>query len=833
MRMRTLTMCCLAALFGGAAAGPLLAAPFEHPALASTTATMPLDQALNAFAQREHLQLVYPSQIAKGVRVQDVPAGLSPDVTLRRLLEGTGLHYRFLNAKTVTIFAAPAGDSPAAASSVNHTGDKSAPKPQTTTLTAITVTAQKRTENVRNVPSSISVVSSEQLDNRHVTSLADLSGALPGVQIDTGGGPGLATISMRGISSLGGTGSVVGTYIDDAPLGSSANFAQASFFALDLLPYDIERIEVLRGPQGTLYGAGALGGLVKYVTIPPDLSNFSGRVGGGVSTISGAHGTGWDGRAAVNLPIIADRLAITASVAQNKTPGYVDNVQTGQQGINGVTQRSARVSLLWQPSDDLSLKISALHQSVNANDKALIALNPITEQPLYGDQKTAKGLAEPFSKRVNFYAATLKWNLQWADFVSATSYSTYRTHDIVNESAAFGPLFPVFGAYPPGLSAYKIDLGLKKFTQEFRLASKPGGDIEWLLGAFYTREISKEHEDLTAQSNGGASVPGLDPLFILRIPTTYKEGALFGDLTYKFSDRFDVTGGLRYARNEQNYAQQVPAGKLLALGTTPGKSAEDVLTWMLSPRYHLNDDSMLYLRAASGYRAGGPNLALPGVPPSVKSDKLVSYEAGWKSLFLDSRASIDLAGYDIHWRGIQLIALTPQGIGYVANGGTARSSGVELNTAFLPVHDLRLGLNAAYAAKARLTEDAPSLQGKDGDRLPNVPRWNASFTTDYYFRLPDAWSGHVGGSYRWIGQRLSNVSSNPFAYREGSYGVLDFDADVAKDVWTIRFYAKNLTNKHPRLNITDQQNALTGAVASLQSAVLQPRTVGIEIDMQF
>lgn len=703
-----------------------------------------------------------------------------------------------------------------------------------TTLGAITVTAQKRTEDARRVPASISVVGSEQLENQHAASLVDLAGSLPGVQIDTGGTPGQTTITIRGIPPLS-VGAVVGTYIDDTPLGSSSNFARSASYALDLLPYDIERIEVLRGPQGTLYGASTMGGLLKYVMKEPDLDHLGGEVGGGISTISGASGTGWDSRATLNLPLIQGKLGITASVSKNQTPGYVDNVVTGQNGINAVDQKSGRFALLWKPNDDVSLKLSALHQSIHANDQGIILLDPSTQQPIYGEQKTGTVLGQPFRKQVDFYAASLNWDLHWADFTSATSYSTTAMHSIQDDSVTFGPLYPLIGNYPVGLSAFDLDLDLKKVTQEFRLASKPDDHLAWLVGAFYTRETSANLQTETAQANDGSPIVGLDPLFVGSIPSTYKEGALFGNLTYKFNDRFDLTGGLRYARNEQTFEQRITGGGglLVPLGNTPGHSAEDVLTWMLSPAFHLNDDNMLYLRAASGYRPGGPNFALAGVPPTVKSDTLVNYEAGWKSLLFDKRVSIDFDIYDINWRGIQVSTATPNGsITYLANGGTATSRGAEASLAFIPVHDLRLGLNTAYT-DSYLTEDAPALKGKNGDSLPGVPRFNWSYTTDYYFPLPDAWNGHVGGGYRWTGKRPSNVSSNPYNYVEKSYGVLDLNADVSRDVWKLRFYVKNLTNAHPHLNIGYLQNGVTNAVAELQSAMLQPRTIGAEFDVQF
>jgi len=710
---------------------------------------------------------------------------------------------------------------------------KKGDKTDATMLPTVIVTAQKRSQDVRKVPSSISVVGSEQLENQHVASLVDLAGALPGVQIDTSGSPGLTSIAIRGISSLG-QGSVVGTYIDDSPLGSSSNFANGSLLELDLLPYDIDHIEVLRGPQGTLYGAGAMGGLVKYVLKEPDLDTTTGEVGGGISSISGGTGTGWDGRANVNLPLIQDKLGITASVSQNQTPGYVDDVVTGNNGINAVTQKSGRFGLLWEPNDDIKLKVSALHQSVNANDVGVIQLDPTTQQPIYGDQKSGTALNQPFRKQVDFYSATLNWDLHWADFTSASSYSASSADRVADLSVTFGPLFPLVGV-PAGLSAFEGKYDLKKVTQEFRLASKPDDHIEWLVGTFFTHERSDNQQAETAQANDGSPIAGLDPLYVASIPSTYKEAALFGNLTYKFADRFDITGGLRYARNEQTFEQNVTGGQglVVPLGVNSGHSAENVLTWMLSPEYHLNDDSMLYVRAATGYRPGGPNFAVPGVPPSVKADTLINYEAGWKSLFFDKKASIDFDVYDINWRNIQVGATTPNGaISYVVNGGTATSRGAELSTAFTPIHGLRLGLNAAYT-DAYLTQDVPALSGKNGDSLPGIPRFNWSYSTDYYFSLPNAWAGHIGGDYRWTGKRLSNVNSNPYTYREDSYGVLDFDADISRDMWKVQFYVKNLTNAHPHLNIGYLQNGVTGAVADLQSYMLQPRTVGVEFDVQF
>jgi len=188
--------------------------------------------------------------------------------------------------------------------------------------------------------------------------------------------------------------------------------------------------------------------------------------------------------------------------------------------------------------------------------------------------------------------------------------------------------------------------------------------------------------------------------------------------------------------------------------------------------------------------------------------------------------------YHIDWKDIQLNNSTASGVAYLANGGTAQSEGVELSLSWSPVHSLRLGLNTAWT-DAKLTEDAPTLGGKSGDPMPGVPRWNASTSADYYFSLPGAWLAHAGADYRYTGKRDSGFESATYNWAEGGFGVVGLNVDVSKDIWTLRAYAKNLTNQHPQQHIGYLLDAATGDVANLQSTVLQPRTIGLELDAQF
>jgi outer membrane receptor protein involved in Fe transport len=696
-------------------------------------------------------------------------------------------------------------------------------------LGTVTVTAEKRSEDIQQVPISISVLDESALDNLHATQLSDYAGYLPGFTVVSGGSPGQASLGVRGITPLS-AGSTVATYIDETPLGTSSNYGGGSNNVLDLLPYDFQSIELLRGPQGTLYGAVALGGVLRYVTKPPDLDKFSWRVGADVFTTEGASDAGYGGRFGFNAPLIPGQLALSASFARQDSPGYTDNVRTGKKDQDAYSQQAAHATLLWKASDDLSVKLQAIQSKNDSDSDSLTALDPISLKPTYGDLKNDNYLLEPYKKDTNYYNATVNWNLGFADFVSSTSYAETTQHNTLDASLVYGIVFPLFGLPDPGISAVTYDLKLYKTTQEFRLASHEDGPVEWLLGAFYTEENGKQNQAASAQFLDYSPIPGLDPLAVIGLPSTYKEYALFGDLTYKFNTTFDVTGGLRYAHNKQTFEENT-SGALTGIVNISGRSSEDVTTWSFSPRMHLTADQMLYLRIATGYQPGGPNIALPGVPLSVNASTLTNYEVGWKALFDDNRLMIDAAVFDVEWDKIQVTAQA-NGVGYLANGGTARSSGVEFSMLYAPVAGLRLGLNGAYT-DAKLTEAIPSLGGLSGDRLPSIPKWAMSATADWSFPAWADWTGHVGGGVRYVGDTFSGVEHSPTTFPQDSYAVADFNADVSNDRWTVRLYIKNLTDERVYTSLAALPNAATGEVMKINGVALQPRTIGVSFDARF
>jgi iron complex outermembrane recepter protein len=712
-----------------------------------------------------------------------------------------------------------AGKSPAQTLSVSDDGD---------VLEMIVVTAQKRHEDVQEVPESISVLSEKQLEEQHATQLTDYAGYVPGFQVQNGGTPGQATLSLRGITPLGSS-ATVATYIDDTPLGSSSLYGGATETTPDLLPFDFQSFEVLKGPQGTLYGASALGGLIKYVTKAPDLEKFSVAVGADTFNLDGADKWGVDGRIRLNIPLITDQLGMTVSFTKQSTPGYIDSVETGARDQNSYSEQAGRVALLWQPVDTLSVSVSAIQQRIDAAGTSYVAVDAQSYAPLYGPTKDNNYVPEPFTSIFNYFTTSVNWNLTWADFHSATSYSQTKSIEGADTTLEYGVLLPLLGA-PAGIAPFDEDLSLYKTTQEFRLTSKPDDRFEWLAGAFYTHENSGQSQFVGAESFAGVPVAGLDPLATYDLLSTYREYAVFGDATYKFNTLFDITGGLRWARNSQDYTQ-LSGGALIGVADNVGTSSQGVVTYSVSPRVHITSDTMAYIRVASGYQPGGPNLFLPGVPPAVNADTVTNYEIGLKSLLAERRLQVDVDAFYIDWQKIQ-VGATNGVTGYLVNGGTAKSEGLEFAAEYTPLQGLKLGLNTAYT-EAILTEDVPSIGGLSGDTLPYAPRWSGAATVDYSIPLQNKWTASMGGGFRYMSARETEVTHSPQAFALNSYGVLDLNASISDGYWTGRLFVKNATNRFVYENQVPILNAATDAITQLRGVPLQPRTLGVGFDFKF
>lgn len=704
-------------------------------------------------------------------------------------------------------------------------------------LEEVVVTAEKRSANLQEVPASISVVGAAQLDEFHATQLSDIAGYVGSLQVDDSGTPGQTQLTIRGIPPLG-SGATVAVYIDETPLGFTGFHERGGQYAADLLPYDVSQIEVLAGPQGTLYGANALGGLLKYELTKPSLTESHFKLGADGFGIDGAGNMGGGARGYANLALVPGVLGITASYGIEHKPGYIDNVETGELSQNRSTQQAGRLSALWQIAPEVSLQLGALYQSTHAHGNDSVALNP-SLQRIGPDLTDNNYLPNTYEGKLELYNADLKWQLPWASLLASSSFS--RKHDdvVIDATRTYQEFFPLIGGPADGLVTFPLLLGSRRFTQEVRLTSNSDQTVEWLTGLYYDFEHANNNQYLRGYDATGNSLAssGLDPLFIGSLPVQYREYAAYGNSTVHFTGWFDLGAGVRWARNDQKFQQITPVAALNPLSSiTPGTSAEGVWTWSVKPRFHLPQNVMAYGVVSTGYQAGGPNTNVPGAPSQVGSSRLTNYEIGLKSEILDHRATVNASIFKLDWRKIQVPATTAGGFSYVTNGGTATSEGAQIDGSFRLLEGLSLEASATYT-DAHLTQDALSVGGRNGDRLPFVPLWQGSVRLNYTQPAFDHWNLSEGVGLKLIGPRNSFPTTDstgaPFldGTRVSGYGAVDLNIALSDDRYTLRLFAKNVLDRRAYLTITELPDGFTNAPAQYEATVLQPRTVGLSLDV--
>ena len=711
-------------------------------------------------------------------------------------------------------------------------------------LQEIVVTAQKRAEKLHDVPMGVTAITTDELQKQQLVSLDDLQAKVPGLSL-TEIEPGTTRVTLRG-QNVGGVGSTVTTYIDDTPFGSSNALANGFGFSGDFDTWDLQRVEVLRGPQGTLYGAGSEGGLLKYVTNAPDPTKLAAAVQAGWEDVAHGESAG-SGKGMINLPM-GDRAAFRLSAYYETLPGYINDPSLGEKDINHGYREGMHAALLFNFTDAVSLRLNAFGQDLHTNGSPStdvvgagnlqLAPPPNQLQPQNGEFDQQRFLNEPNNFKYRVYSGTLNWSLGWGTFTSITSYGTTDQSGISDVSAAalaagtgptgsFGDVAtsllglvapPPAGATAVGGLAETQATSIKKFTQEFRLASSAGQTLEWQLGAFYTRESSALDQTLPlfyVPTQVFAPLPvalGGPSLENASLDSVYKEWAGFAEVTYHFSPQFDVGVGGRWSENKQT-ASEVTSGALLVITgqanpqTVSGDSSDTDFTYSIAPRWHVSPDTMVYGRIATGYRPGGPNDLPPTAPASIQreyqSDQTTNYELGLRSDLLDKRFSIDVAAFLVDWKKIQLfeevqVAGQPP-FGINANGGTARTEGLEWTLALTPVTGLNFTLTGAYV-DAYLTSAAPDAGGNDGDPLPYVPKWSTSLDGSYTWHAFGDYNAFAGATWSYIGSRVFDFSAIPGAggalqpeprFELPSYNSVNLRAGLESDRWAFELYCKN------------------------------------------
>jgi iron complex outermembrane receptor protein len=824
-------------------------------------AAQELDSALQVLAKDRDRQVIYPYTVVGDKRTDGAHGVLTFDEALTQILSGTHLTFRYLDEKTVTILPTD-GSSPASthsrsapdieggeegkknssdsfrlaqvdqgqnpgSRSVSNASEKSTGSPEgTITLEEVVVTAQKREERLIDTPQSVSVLSTDELAKIGAVQFRDFANTVPGLTFSTFGA-GRTQVSLRGVTTGQDVGPTVGIYLDDIPVGSSSAFAQGSYLALDLNLFDTDRIEVLRGPQGTLYGASTMGGLIKYVSKRPDMQGFGGDVQTGVSDTHDG-GVSYNVAGAVNAPILTDKVAVRASGFESRDGGYIDNVATRRKDVNRSDIYGGRVEILLTPTDRLTIRIGGLLQDIRRDGDGTVDY-PLAGPPVYGSLEQYRPAPEPFDQRFRLVSGTVGYDLGSATLTSISSYQTMRTQVGLDASGLYVPLLQHFFGLSYSAVGIPADLTTNKFTQEVRIASNGTQTLEWLIGGFYTHETSSDNEVFALYDPAGRLAP--NSLYTASFLSGYKESAGFGDLTYHLTHKLDISGGIRYARNNQEFTQN---GSGVFITSRPTNySSEGVATYLANARYHFSDDATGYLRYATGYRPGGPNFVLndpatglPVAPTTFEADRLKSYEAGFKADTADRRFGIDLDGYYIDWSNIQVVSVR-SGVGFRVNApGGATVRGAELTLTARPTIDLTVMGAFAYQ-DAHLSQADTALGAAKNERLPNVPHFTAALNADYVLPV-DSLHPTVGLTLRTVSDRTASFNnSNSYPqYHLPGYTTVDLRTGVTFSSVNVQLYVHNLADKRGQLS------AYT-PYGTARAAILQPRTVGITATTHF
>ena len=724
----------------------------------------------------------------------------------------------------------------------------------------IIVTATKRSERLQDVPASISVVTATDMTKGGITRFADYAARIPGLSF-TSGRTGNTQVTLRGITTGSSQpGSTTAFYVDEAPVGSVNAYTGGNGITPDLDPSDLAQIEVLKGPQGTLYGAGAVGGLLKFTTVEPNLSTIEGGVSGGINSVAKGE-IGYSARGMFNLPLVTDQLGLHVSGFYRKDAGYIDNVNPiiGRKDANDAKIRGGRAVLSMKFSPAVRLDLSATLQDTTTGASNIVDVDSVTLKPLYGDLKQNRFALETGRVRLRLYNATWRVDLGKVNLVSSTTYQRIFSGERTDASRTFGAAFAgLSGVADLGaaLNTYKHS---DRWSEELRASANDlaGGILDVQAGFYWTYEGDKNrinNADLFHTTTGVAipsisvpayalfGIPTTSPygLVFAKIDSSYQEFSGFGNVRLHFGKQFDILGGIRYAHDRQKYSQDyegllIPAitgfayRQLIALGSEKA----NVATWLVSPRFKVSDDFMIYGRAASGYRPGGPNPAPPsgGVPLTFQPDRLIQYEVGFKASAMNRKLSVDAALFYTDWNNIQ-VQTSAGGFNFIVNGGKARSQGGEVTVRLQPATGLSFAVNAAYT-DAKLTSDAPRAKGLNGDRLPYVPRFSGAFTADYSTTLSGDTKLNIGGAVNYVDSRISDYSGN-FPKHLPAYATVDLRAGLDFGKFNLSAFARNLTDKRAIVVVGTELLATNNTAGSPYAAgVLTPRTIGLEASVKF
>ena len=838
-----------------------------------TTGSEPLGEALRALASRSNLQILFDADLVAHRTVASVNDKLPPAAALDELLRNTGLEAReqapgviVIRRRQETPAKLPPSIAPAAPLS---------PLQASQVLDEIVITAERREERLQDVPISVSAYSRSVLDAQGSRSIDDIARLTPGVYFARGinYNSESSVISIRGIQSVAGA-STTGVYIDETPIQGR----HLSFGTFDTYPelFDLDRVEVLRGPQGTLFGSGSEGGTVRFITPEPELDRYSGYVRSEVGAIEQG-GPVYELGLAGGGPLVEDSVALRASLSYRYEGGYVDRIdwhtaQLIDRNSNASTTETARLSVKWALSEQLSITPSLYYQYRHVDDTAAWwNVVPGTPDPTAGQFaspfRNGNVIANPSTDSFTLAALKIDWRFGSARLLSNTSYFK-RSQNAVTDYTEYDRAVFLGNPYPPaGVAAptYWAD-DQNNWTQEFRLeSSTPDARTQWTAGIFY------QHADENTIQNV------YDPALVSQLGLAVYDGgylyhqdpfssidtqiAAFGQADVRVSAPLTLTLGLRYTRASYT-GQAYYAGPVIGVPvSSSGSLTEHPVTPKVGLSYRRDPDSLWYVTMTKGYRIGGTNpdvgqfcyggpssalgsIGLSQVPPKYNSDSVWSYEIGAKSYFAEGRALLDMSTYLIKWNNIQQnVPLTACGFQFTANLGTADSKGIDVRFEVKPTDSMALGAtfgltDAYYTRTVRLAPTALSLV-QAGDHIAGSP-WTIALFARASFPLFGL-DGYTRIDYEYAAKQTDIVpNQDPL---NGQYG-LWFPSVPAQSYASLRtgvkwasfdlsFFAQNLFDTRPRLTVNQDVATPTGGTPLLYVITWRPRTLGLTLTYHY
>ncbi len=736
----------------------------------------------------------------------------------------------------------------------------------------ILVTAQKRPQTVRDVPASVTSLSPELLDRLDVQDFSQVADAVPGVSYATTG-LGNSQYLLRGIGGVGFVQSpTTGIYLDETQLQTRA---LRGFSQPDPQLFDIARVEVLRGPQGVLFGSSTLGGLVRIVTNQPDASRIEALGQASVSTIRDG-GTSWDANAMLNLPIVADTLALRVAGGVVRQGGWIDDLRpaTGnltenagtaavREDVNWTRTEFVRAALRWTATPTLTITPSLVWQDGFSN-----ADRPHSDATFGKRARLKARYADTFAKDRFAIASLLienRFDALGGFTLSSNSSFLDRRNSLSFDVTAFdSPIVEQIVGPGPGGRLFPtplVDVGrTKQFTQEVRAVSDGAGPLQYVLGGFYRDLRQRSGRTITVADLFGIAAPlplgASSPPVIQDSAVRFREQevAAFGELTYAVAPQIRIAAGARVF----GYRQR-EANRRFGIGGVSGgdlayafdeRNREHGITPRATLSYTPSHAATFYASYAQGFRTGGVNApitdsicspaerraaGIPDVPPPYRSDRTDNYEVGAKSSLWGGRVRIDAAAYAIDWKDYQQAFQTACGINnattisFTVNAGRVRSRGGELEVSATPFDGLDLHAGGAFT-DATYRNDVPNLLLPAGSRVLDVPRWTWNARGDYDVALSNVLRGALFAAVRHVGSSNSGFGEGEVLPRP-AYTLVDASAGVrtARGVG-VDLFVTNLFDVVPVFGqefTTSPGN--TTATSYFSYLVGPPRTIGVRL----